>query len=437
MLLLMTTPTCNDRDLTRHQLSSRGRQLLQSPPFPEYLQAHFRHAAEPYDPATRPSGYIGLCIAENKLVWDLLQPKMLHSRDIPQSVLAYDAMIGALEFRQQLSRFMGRTFLGRTFPPEQIAVLSGAGSVLETMFYAIADPGDGILIPTPSYAGFWMDLQTRNQLQIVPVHCTSDEQYRLTRHRLDSALQSAGRPVKALLFTTPNNPLGTVYGRDEIAEVLDWAAAHQLHVVFDEIYALSVFGDQPFISCASVVPSLGEHVHIVWAFSKDFAASGLRCGVLVSENQGLLQAVDGLSYWACCSGDTQFLLGRLISDDEWVDSYIAANQRRLRDAYTSAARALEEQEIPYLPAGSGFFILCDLRRYLEEVTWESEARLWRRLIDQGNVNLTPGAACHNGEPGFMRLCYASNPPEVVAEGVRRVGATCHELSKGAAAFRLG
>jgi aspartate/methionine/tyrosine aminotransferase len=394
------------------------------------LQAHFVRAAEPYDPATRPSRYIGLCIAENKLVWDLQQPKMLQCRDVPQSVLGYDAMIGALDFRRQLSRFMSRTFLGRTFPPEQIAVLAGAGSVLETMFYAIADPGDGILVPTPSYAGFWMDLQTRNQLQIVPVHCTSEEQFRLTRRRLDHALQGAGRPVKALLFTTPNNPLGTVYSRDEIAEVLAWAAEHQLHVVFDEIYALSVFGDQPFISCASVLPSLGEHVHIVWAFSKDFAASGLRCGVLVSENQGLLQAVDGLSYWACCSGDTQYLLAQLISDNDWIDTYIATNQDRLRDAYTCATRALDEQEISYLPAESGFFILCDLRRYLGEVTWQAEARLWRRFLDRANVNLTPGAACHNGEPGFMRLCYASNPPEVVAEGIRRLGATLHEPTNG-------
>ena len=118
---------------------------------------------------------------------------------------------------------MGRTFLGREFPPHQISVLAGAGSVLEILFHVLADPGDGVLVPTPSYAGFWMDLELRDQLTIVPVHCSSADGFRLTPERLDRAVAEAGRPVKALLFTSPNNPLGTVYSADEIDEILDWA----------------------------------------------------------------------------------------------------------------------------------------------------------------------------------------------------------------------
>ena len=73
-------------------------------------------------------------------------------------------------------------------------------------------------------------------------------------------------------------------------------------MVFDEVYALSVFGERAFTSGASLRQSMGERVHVVWAFSKDFGASGLRCGVLVSENEAVLAAVDSLAYWACCSG---------------------------------------------------------------------------------------------------------------------------------------
>lgn len=67
-------------------------------------------------------------------------------------------------------------------------------------------------------------------------------------------------------------------------------------------------------------------MHLTWAFSKDFAVSGLRCGVLYSENEALLEAVDGLAYWACVSGDTQYLLGEMISDDAWEDDFVAENQ---------------------------------------------------------------------------------------------------------------
>ena len=414
----MPLPDIPDRAV----LSDRGRGLLASPPMPEYLHEHFHRSAWPYDAATRADGYIPMCVAENGLVWDLLQPKMAECRDIPARVLRYDSMVGAMEFREQLARFMRRAFLGREVSPEHVAVLAGAGTVLEILFYVLADPGDGVLVPTPSYAGFWQDLQTRDGLTIVPVHCASEDGFRLTARRLDRALETAGRHIRALLFTSPNNPLGTVYPPAEIEEVLRWAEAAKINVVFDEVYALSVFRRHRFTSCASLRPSLGDSVHIVWAFSKDFAASGLRCGVLVSENEAVIAAADALAYWACCSGDTQFMLGQMIADDTWVDAYIAQMRLRLGGAYRTVTEALEEEKIPYLPAEAGFFFLCDMRRFMAEPTWNAEDALWHRMLEGANVNLTPGSACHCGEPGFMRLCYANLPPATAAVAVRRLGA---------------
>jgi aspartate/methionine/tyrosine aminotransferase len=364
--------------------------------------------------------YIGLCVAENKLVGDLLLPKMLESRDVPERVLGYDNWTGSRDFRHQLSRFMGRTFLGRPVDPDHVMVTAGAGAALELLLYTIADPGDGVLVPTPSYGGFWADLETRDELSIVPVHCVSSDGFALTEERLDAALAAAGRPVKALLFTTPNNPIGTVSSAAEVDRVLAWAKQKSIHVVFDEIYALSVFGPTRFVSAASRSASLGDNVHVVWAFSKDFAASGLRCGVLISENSEVIRALETLAYWSCCSGDTQFMLGEMISDDAWVDAYVDEMQSRLRDAYRRTTDALDEAGIRYQPAEAGFFVLCDMRPFLTAVTWEEEDRLWRHILEEANVNLTPGAACRVGEPGFMRLCFAAEPTDVVVQGIRRL-----------------
>ncbi len=409
-----------DPPVTTSELSARGRRLLASPPLPEYIHEHFARSDSADDPSRRPDGYIGLCVAENRLLEDHLIARMSACGPAPGRVLGYDAMVGCLDFRQRLARFLGRAFLGREFRPEQLAVLAGAGSVLEILFHALADPGDGVLVPTPSYAGFWADLETRDGLSIVPVHTSSADGFRLTPGHLDRAVAAARRPVKALLFTSPNNPLGTVYSRDEVEEIARWAEAAKVHVVFDEIYALSVFGDRPFVSVAQVVGELGDALHVVWAFSKDFGASGLRCGVLVSENQDLLAAVDALAYWACCSGHTQYLLGEAIGDDAWVDDYLRRNQRALGDANRSVTAALAAAGIPFLPADAGFFVLCDLRRYLEAPSWEAEHALWRRILDTANVNLTPGRACHNAEPGFLRLCFAGAAPETAVAGVRRL-----------------
>lgn len=407
--------------MNRAGLSRRGQQLLASPPLPSYLREHFSRLDSAYDRQANPSGYIPLSVAENLLLGDRLLDRLAAVRDVPARALGYDSMIGALEFREKLSRFLGRAIFQRDFPSEQLAVLAGAGSVLEILFHCLCDPGDGVLVPTPSYAGFWADLETRDGLGIVEVPTLSTEGFQLTTAHLDRALASADRPIKALLFTSPNNPLGSVPSAREIEDIVQWARAAGIHVVFDEIYALSVFGHQPFTSCAQVTETLGDSVHIVWAFSKDFGASGLRCGVLVSENQELLDAVDALAYWACCSGHTQYLLGELIDDDAWVDTYIEHNQTALRSAYGQLTAALDRATIPYFPAIAGFFLLLDLRGFLEAPAWEAEEALWRRLLEEGNVNLTPGRACRNAEPGLLRLCFAGVPIDTMVTGVERIG----------------
>lgn len=393
---------------------------MERSPTPEYLRAHFERNQLPFDAAARPDGYIPLCVAENALVFDLLRAKMDECREVTAPWLGYQSMTGAPRFKEQLARFMSRKILGREVRPEHVAALAGAGSVLEIVFHALADAGDAVLVPTPSYAGFWLDLETRDELSIVPVHTSSREGFRLTPEKLEGAMAASNRPVRALLFTSPNNPLGTVYAPGELDEILRFAERAGIHVVFDEIYALSVFGPTPFRSVASLRPSLGPNVHIVWAFSKDFAASGLRCGTLVTENQDLLVAVDALAYWACVSGDTQFLLGEMISDDPWVDRYASIMPQRLGEAYRAVTEHLQAAGIPCVPSEAGFFFLVDLRAHLEAPTWAAEDALWRRLLEQANVNLTPGSACRIGEPGFMRLCFASVPPSTAAVGVDRL-----------------
>ena len=402
------------------RLSRRAQGLLAGGSTPEYLQRHYEGLSDPFDPVANPDGYIGLCEAENRLVAEMVADRLDRVPSVPATVLDYDAMTGSVRFREQLGTFMGRTFLGREFEPQQISVLAGAGSVLEILFHALGDPGDGVLIPTPSYAGFWLDLELRNGLTIVPVHRSSDDDFRLTPELLDRAVAGAGRPIKALLFTSPDNPLATVASPEEISLVLEWADDRDLHVVFDEIYALSVFGERPFTSCAELRPSLGERVHIVWAFSKDFGASGLRCGVLVSENRAVNAAVDALAYWACCSGHTQYLLGEMISDETWIEKYIGSMRELLRGAYARLEAALDAGGICHLPAEAGVFVLLDLRSHLAAPTWEAEHALWLEILEQARVNLTPGAACHVGEPGFFRLCYAGLPARAVEDGVRRI-----------------
>lgn len=401
-------------------LSIRGNRLVENRPIPRYVDEHFARIDNAWSP-DNPDGYVAMCIAENKLVWDLIEPKLAASRDVPAGVIAYDLMIGIQTFREAVARLLARRVVYRDIDPDHVIAVAGTGTVLEMLFYAIANPGDGVLVPTPSYTGFWPDLEARNELTIIPVHTSSETGFRLTTDLLDAAIDGADRPVKALLFTSPDNPLGRVYSADHLDTIIEWAERRHIHLVFDELFALSVFDGSTFVSGGSRRASLGDRIHLVWAVSKDLAASGLRCGVLVSENPGVLQAVEGQAYWGAVSGDTQYALEQLLSDDEWIDGFVEENQRRLGDAHRQVTDALTASGIPHIPGQAGFFFLCDMRQFMPDVTWEAEDDLWSWLLEKVNVNLTPGSECHIGEPGWLRLVFPSVETAAVVAGVERMG----------------
>ena len=393
---------------------------------PLYLQEHFERVGDHWDPEHNPEGYLPLCIAENRLVWDLLQPRFQAHRDVPIEALGYADMTGPEPFREVLANFLSTWVTKVPVDAGQVALLNGAGSVLEIVTYLLCDAGTGVLIPTPSYAGFWMDLTVRNGLSIVEIPL--DLGQKLTPERLDLALERSTVPIRALLLTHPDNPTGLMYTHEELKALIAWSEQAGIHLLADEVYALSTFGDEPFTSAATARPDLPPHLHLIWAFSKDFAASGLRAGVLISKNEALMSAVNSLSYWAACSGDTVHLLQTWIEDPEFVSTYINTMRERLGAAAREVMAQLDLHNIPYVPTQSGFFLVVDLRAWLTKATFEAEEALWRQLLEAG-INLTPGVALRSPQPGLFRLCFASISPAGRAVALDRLVTTLGRLSE--------
>lgn len=379
---------------------------------PEYVREHIARGSDP--------GYVGLCVAENKLMWDLLGPHLESAHPLDAGVAGYRDMAGSPAFRRQVAEVFEQRIFGRPVDPDSVVTMAGAGSILEALFTTLASPGEAVLVPTPSYAGFWPDLELRAGLRISPVHTGSETGFELTVESLEAAASAAETPVRALLLTNPDNPLGRVASPAQLERVMEWCEQRDIHLVVDEIYALSVFGDTPFTSVGALRSPLGEGVHVVWAFSKDFAMSGLRAGVLISEQPAVREAVAAQAVWGAVSSLTQEILGGMLTDAAFLDRYLTEMPRRLAASHRAVSDALGDAGIPHTASQAGFFLLVDLRAWLDEPSWPAEHRLWRRLLERAGVNLTPGAACHIAEPGFFRLCFASVPSEVAVEGVRRV-----------------
>ena len=402
-------------------LSSRGHGMLAGG-FASYIDAHVARQDDP--------GYVSLAIAENLQMFDLLGPRLESFPPVPPRVVGYDANAGRQVIREAIAGLVGRRMFGRAIDPAHVGVLSGASAVLEAMAFVLGDPGDGVLVPTPSYAGFWPDLGARAGLDVVGVPTRAGDGYQLTPDMLDRARADAGRPTPILLLTNPDNPRGQVRDRDEVEALIAWAEDRGVHVIADEVYGLTVFGEgTDFASVGRLRPSLGDHLHVVWAVSKDFGMSGLRCGAVVIENEPLRNAIELQGIWTGVSSLAQHAIAAMLADDAWVDTYLDAMRDRLGGLAATVSRALTAADVPHLPPTAGFFVLCDLREWLAEPTVEAEHALWQRILDEADVNLTPGSALRAPDPGIFRLCYAANPPEVVADAVTRVATVLQDIRR--------
>jgi 1-aminocyclopropane-1-carboxylate synthase len=189
----------------------------------------------------------------------------------------------------------------------------------------------------------------------------------------------------------------------------------------DEIYALSVFSGPDFVSVAEVLDGeLALDVSIIWSASKDFCLSGCRVGVLYSKNQALLATFKSLSYFASTSRHTQWALAEMLEDKSWLDGYVVESKSRLATAYSRFTAMLDESKVPYLPSCAGFFVFIDLRAWMKDGTAEAEHTLWKYIIDNAKIILTPAAQMLSEEYGWFRCCFAASAPVALETGWKRL-----------------
>ncbi|GJQ09954.1 hypothetical protein GpartN1_g1745.t1 [Galdieria partita] len=403
------------------QISSRVEHLLQ--PFSPHLEASFAAWKDPFDPLHNVQGYINFAVAENKLSVDLLLEKLKHCRNISGSVLGYDDMRGSEPFRKQIANLLSTYFFHRLVDIDGIFCCAGAGCALDLLFYCLLEEGDGVLLPAPYYPGFIHDIEGRARCKPVIVEPTGSH-FRFQLADLEKKLlecRQSGQPVKALLLCSPNNPLGFTLSREELENIVSWTRQNSLQLIVDEIYGLSVFSkSSKMVSIGSVLEHLGNDVHFVWSFSKDFCMSGLRAGVIYTENHEIRKALRFLPYFCGVSGDTQFALTKLLSDSEFVQSFIRENTIRLYETYRVHCDCLDKMGIPYVPSEAGFFIWMDLNKYMASRTFENERTLWKSLFEKAKVVVTPGEVCHSTQPGWFRCCFSAASPEAAKVAWNRV-----------------
>lgn len=263
-------------------------------------------------------------------------------------------------------------------------------------------------------------------MQLIPVNCDSSNNFLITKVALEAAYERAQQDhinVKGLIIANPSNPLGTVLDRDTLRSLVSFINEKKIHLVSDEIYAASVFSTPSFVSVSEIIEEMEcDHdlIHIVYSLSKDMGLPGFRVGIVYSYNDAVVNCARKMSSFGLVSSQTQHLLASMLSDDEFVDNFLKENSKRLAKRHSMFTEGLKKVGITCLKSSAGNFVWMDLRRLLKEQTLESEMNLWRVIISEVKLNVSPGSSFHCSEPGWFRVCFANMDDDTVEVALERI-----------------
>lgn len=416
-----------------------------------YFLGWQEYEKNPYHEINNPNGIIQMGLAENQLSFNLLESwiennptatqfKNNDDHSVFKELALFQDYHGLPSFKKAFVQFMseirGNTF---TFDPNNLVLTAGATSASETLMFCVANPGDVFLIPTPYYPAFDRDLKWRTGAEIVPIHCSSSNGFRITRSALEDAYQQAKKKdlkVKGIFVTNPSNPLGTSLSIHELDLIFNFISTKNIHLISDEVYSGTVFSSPKFTSVMEVLKNknlmnseVSNRVHIICSLSKDLGLPGFRVGAIYSGNVDVVSAATKMSSFGLISSQTQYLLSEMLSDRKFTQIYLSENRRRLKHRQETLVKGLQKVGIRCLKSNSGLFCWVDMRHLLSSKTFHGEIELWEKIVYDVRLNISPGSSCHCSEPGWFRVCFANMSEETLILAMQRVKSFVESMSK--------
>ncbi|KAA8546616.1 hypothetical protein F0562_002645 [Nyssa sinensis] len=406
-----------------------------------YFLGWEEYEKHPYDEVQNPSGIIQMGLAENQLSFDLLESWLANNQDaasfkrdgesIFRELALFQDYHGLPAFKNALVEFMAEIRENKvSFDPKKLVLSAGATSANEMLIFCLAEPGEAFLLPTPYYPGFDRDLKWRTGVEIVPIQCTSSNGFQITESALEEAYQQAQKlnlKVKGVLVTNPSNPLGTTLSRRELNLLVNFITAKGIHLISDEIYSGTVFSSPGFVSIMEVLKErncrnteVWNRVHIVYSLSKDLGLPGFRVGAIYSNDDTVVAAATKMSSFGLVSSQTQYLLSAMLSDKIFTKNYISENQKRLKQRHEMLISGLKTAGIGCLKSNAGLFCWVDMRHLLSSKTFEAEMELWKKIVYDVGLNISPGSSCHCTEPGWFRVCFANMTEDTLNLAIQRI-----------------
>ena len=202
-------------------------------------------------------------------------------KNFSQPVLAYAPSDGVPVMIDAVVDYYGK--IGAPITNKQVLISTGGSEALQMALSSILDEGDEIIIPEPFYPNY-STFVTLTGATIRPVTTKPEEGYKFAiRERIEACINEHTR---AIMFTNPGNPTGTVLTEEELKLMADIAKEHDLFIIGDEVYREFVYGGEKLMSLLQL-KGYEDNVVVIDSVSKRFSACGARIGCMITRNAEL------------------------------------------------------------------------------------------------------------------------------------------------------
>lgn len=337
----------------------------------------------------------------------------------------YSPVSGYPELKQAISNKLKREN-GLDYEPSQIVVSTGAKQSLANALLTLVNPGDEVVIPTPYWVSY-SEMVLLAEGNAVFIDTTIDSDFKITPQELEAVISPR---TKVFMFSSPCNPTGSVYSREELAGLVEVFERYpDIYIISDEIYEhINFIGEHASIAS---FPSIKDRVILINGFSKAYAMTGWRLGYLAASKE--IAAANDKMQGQTTSGTCSISQRAGIAAYEDPQGLAAVNV--MKEAFQRRRQLVYDllSEIPgvktNLPQGA-FYFFPDISSFFGKKdpqgnVIKDSADLALYLLNEAHVATVDGGSFGNNN--YIRISYAA-ADDVLVEALKRIKAALGKLS---------
>jgi len=320
----------------------------------------------------------------------------------------YTAVEGIAPLLQAIADKLNREN-GLSYSPKDIITSNGAKQSLFNLFAAVIDEGDEVIIPAPYWVTY-PELARLNGGVVVEPKTDESTGFKLTADELKSLITPK---TKMIVLTSPSNPTGSVYTKEELTAIGEVLKGTNIIVASDEMYEKLVYEGKKFTSAAAISDDMYARTVTINGLSKSVAMTGWRFGYLATPNKELIKAMNNLQSQSTSNINSITQKASIVAlrgdvDDE-IESMRVEFEKR-RNIGADGFNAIDGLSV--LKPDGAFYLFVNISKIEKD-----SMKFCKELLEKEGVAVVPGVGF--GVDGYFRFSFATDA-DTIRDGVARV-----------------